>query len=274
MCDSAVPVIAFAREMNTVVHPLATHARWDHVDVNVGSLRMGRLGAVAVITVGEGLSRGSMTKRSGLDFGSVVVVVVAAQYTRALSDGERHVWTWCRELKGYLCWAKIDIGSAQENPVVVPIKWCLWTAQGALWREMERVMMYVVVGIGDAWDYGSLLSAWWWIGLRFLDDFEKKTLKTHEFGSKKPIASLVVHLTWRVMISVAYLALFRAVGLDWFLFLRMGCYKTKSKLWLVGSSWESCRWWFFPPTAAEVYSGPKKNLQLSTIFIYLFIFFF
>jgi hypothetical protein len=35
-----------------------------------------------------------------------------------------------------------------------------WLYGGFVWREMERVG-YDVVGIGDAWDYVSLLSAWW-----------------------------------------------------------------------------------------------------------------
>ena len=101
MCDSAAPIVAFAREISTVVHPLATHARCDHVDLKLGSLKMGRLGA-DVTKFGEGLSRGSMTNCSRLGLGLVVVVVVVVeQYTRVRRSGEWHVWTWY--LEGYLC---------------------------------------------------------------------------------------------------------------------------------------------------------------------------
>ena len=61
MCDLAALIIAFAREISTVVHPHANHARCSHVDLKLGSLWMWWLGVEMIIVAVERAS-GSVEK--------------------------------------------------------------------------------------------------------------------------------------------------------------------------------------------------------------------
>ncbi|PON51526.1 hypothetical protein PanWU01x14_216080, partial [Parasponia andersonii] len=108
ICKLAAPTMDLAREMSTVVHPDATHARCDHVDCRLGSLSRGGVLAVA-FGGGGGTSRGSITSWFGSVFS--LVVVAAKQCTRVVRIvSEGHVWKWRWELKGSLFWVKMDIG--------------------------------------------------------------------------------------------------------------------------------------------------------------------
>lgn len=89
VCESAVAVTHFTREIATVVHPVASHARWDHVDCKVGSSSVTRWWLVGV-GVGA-VSRGggdSMTRWCPGLYLSFLVVVVVEQRIRM----GRHWW--------------------------------------------------------------------------------------------------------------------------------------------------------------------------------------
>lgn len=85
VCESTAPVTHFSSETATVVHPVASQARWDHVDFKVGSSSMTRCWLVgegeggSVVICGGGV--GAMTRwrwELYLGFVAVPVVVVAA----------------------------------------------------------------------------------------------------------------------------------------------------------------------------------------------------
>ncbi|KAK3027975.1 hypothetical protein RJ639_039442 [Escallonia herrerae] len=85
MCDSAAPIIEFAIAISTVVHPLATHARCDHVDFKLGSDRV-----VGGIRVGGGVKGGfcvgDVVKSRGGSTASQFGVLRGLDPTRALKD--------------------------------------------------------------------------------------------------------------------------------------------------------------------------------------------
>ncbi|KAJ8437694.1 hypothetical protein Cgig2_030716 [Carnegiea gigantea] len=81
MWDAATTSIDLARETSTVVHPLATHALWAHVDFRSGSLGFG----ASLVLTRAGTSHGglgSTTNRVVLGLGSIGAM--AAQYTRVV----------------------------------------------------------------------------------------------------------------------------------------------------------------------------------------------
>lgn len=86
VCESTAPVTHFSSETATVVHPVASQARWDHVDFKVGSSSMTRCwlvgegggGSGGVVICGGGGGVGAMTRWCWeLYLGFVAVAVVA-----------------------------------------------------------------------------------------------------------------------------------------------------------------------------------------------------
>ncbi|KAK8527247.1 hypothetical protein V6N12_054468 [Hibiscus sabdariffa] len=76
ICESAAPIRVLAREKISVVQPLATHARLDHVDCRLGSFGKGgpALGITGVTRSGFVSNRGSMNDQlapTGLKLGRV-----------------------------------------------------------------------------------------------------------------------------------------------------------------------------------------------------------